>query len=50
MGRKKCNFECEKLEDGECLEQGGDCIGDLCEEWRNCGSCTRKEDCENVRA
>lgn len=50
MEKRKCDFECEFLDEcGECEATQEQCIGDLCENWRRCQSCTNTEDCENVR-
>lgn len=35
------NFKCVNLVGGECEELGGDCIGDLCENWGECLNCQR---------
>lgn len=42
------NFECVYLDNGECEEMGGECIGDLCENWGECISCQKQsgpDDC-----
>lgn len=47
--KKNCNFICEYLDEaGECEAVQTECVGDMCECWKNCQSCTRSEDCENV--
>lgn len=38
------NFKCVNLVDGECDQDGGECIGDLCENWGECQSCQKVED------
>lgn len=43
---KECVFECKYLDDsGECEPMGSECIGDMCENWKDCASCTRTEEC-----
>lgn len=37
------NFECVYLVDGECEEIGGECIGDLCENWGECLNCQKQD-------
>lgn len=50
MGKKKCDFECNYLDEmGECEAIGADCIGDLCENWKCCRNCTQTEDCGNIK-
>lgn len=45
----RCRYwECNKLDpDNECEEIGGECLGDMCEQFLECQSCTRQdgEDC-----
>lgn len=46
----KCDFECSFIDDqGECEQMQGECIGDACENWKQCKSCINTEDCEQVR-
>lgn len=43
-------FECQYLdESGECEPMAGECIGDMCENWKDCGSCGNREECERCR-
>lgn len=38
----QCNsFKCINLVDDECDQNGGECIGDLCEDWGECLNCQR---------
>ena len=42
------NFKCVNLVDDECDQDGGECIGDLCECWGECLNCqkvTEPSDC-----
>lgn len=46
---KKCEFDCIYKDDqGECDEMGGECIGNMCENFRSCEACSKTEDCERV--
>lgn len=37
-------WECNKLDDeGICEETGCECIGDLCEDFRSCRSCSKQD-------
>lgn len=39
-----CNdFKCVYLDDGECTEVGGECIGEMCENFGECGTCQMLE-------
>lgn len=43
-------WECIKCDQiGECEEADGECLGDYCEDFHRCGSCTRSgtEECPN---
>ena len=46
-----CEFACMYKDDseGECEAVRGECIGDLCEEWKDCGVCDRRSECEDAR-
>ena len=37
------DFRCVYEADGECEQMGGECIGDLCENFRECSSCQDQE-------
>lgn len=44
---KDCDFECSYLDDcGECEPMQSECIGDMCENYGDCGNCQRSRDCE----
>lgn len=48
VSMKQCQdkFECVYLgECGECEAMGSECIGDLCESWKVCQNCQKKEEC-----
>lgn len=46
-GMKECVFECKYLDDaGECEPLNSECIGDMCENWKECATCTRAEECK----
>ena len=48
MNEEKCNFSCCYLDEfGECEEIGGECVGDMCERWNDCGACERSEECKD---
>lgn len=50
MVERKCDFDCKYIDDsGECETVGTECIGDMCECWKCCQSCTRVEECDNVK-
>lgn len=39
-------FQCVYLdENAECEAMGSECIGDMCENWKDCLNCQRKEEC-----
>lgn len=39
-----CNdFKCVYLDDVECTEVGGECIGEMCENFGECGTCQMLE-------
>lgn len=38
------NFKCVNLVDGECDQDDGECVGDLCEDWGECLNCQRVTD------
>lgn len=42
----KCVYEC----DGECEPMGGECIGDMCENFVDCSGCQEKdrEECDGL--
>lgn len=42
----ECNFKCLYNSFGECLQGGGECIGEDCPDWKDCGSCKWTEECE----
>lgn len=46
-----CEFVCMYKDESaeECEAMQDECIGDLCEEWRNCEACDRRNECENAR-
>lgn len=37
------NFECVYLDNGECEPMGGECIGNLCENWGECLNCQKQD-------
>lgn len=46
----KCNsFECIYMDSGECEPMGGECIGDLCENWGECSECQKEDGPEECR-
>lgn len=51
--KKKCDFLCECMIDDdceyECSALDDDCIGDACENWKQCNHCVREEECEISR-
>lgn len=47
-----CNkFMCVYLENRECEPVGGECIGDMCENWGECINCQQldQEECEGLK-
>lgn len=42
----ECNFKCLYNSFGECLQIGGECIGEDCPDWKDCDSCKWTEECE----
>lgn len=45
-----CNdFKCVYLDENECTEIGGECIGGMCENFGECGTCQIREtdDCSS---
>ena len=45
--KHKCIYEV----DGECEEQGGECIGDMCENFGECVTCQEQEheECDGLK-
>lgn len=44
---KECMFKCEYLDEtGECEPIQGECIGDMCENWKDCASCAQQGGCK----
>lgn len=45
MEEKRCIFDCKYIDaSGECEAIGGECIGDMCECWEDCGVCCADRD------
>lgn len=44
---RKCNFQCNYLdpETKECEELAGECIEDMCENWKDCNHCQERQHC-----
>ena len=42
-----CMYKDESAEECEAIQ--GECIGDLCEEWKDCEACDRRNECVNAR-
>lgn len=44
-----CGFKCKYQDSmGECEALDGECIGDMCESWKDCECCEVQEDCNNA--
>lgn len=45
---RKCNFKCNYLDPdtGECEALSTECIGDMCENWKDCDNCQERQRCQ----
>ena len=48
----KCDkYKCIYVVDGECEADGGECIGDMCENFGECATCQEldREECDGLK-